>query len=91
MVNDYMENGGCYNQYYFLGFDCIAPSQSRLKIYGALLDISWQKTEEIWTLGGQLSSSETNKKGLELMRILWDYLAPGTVIRTLRPVPGYIR
>lgn len=82
MVSDYMEMGGCYNQYSFLGFDCIEPSKSRLKIYGALLDISWQKTEEIWTLGGQLSSSETNKKGLELMRILWDYLAPAAVFCT---------
>lgn len=80
IVNNYMEKGGCYNQYSFLGFDCIALSQSRLKIYGALLDITWQKTEEIWTLGGQFSSSETNQKGLELMRIMWDFLAPGKVI-----------
>lgn len=85
MVNDYMEKWGNYNQYSFLGFDCIAPSKSRLKIYGALLDITWQKTEEIWTLGGQLSSSEIIKKGLELMRILWDFLAPGKVTRA--PLP----
>lgn len=90
IVNDYMEKGGCYNQYSFLGFDCIAPSKSRLKIYGALLDITWQKTEEIWTLGGQLSSSETNQKGLEYMRILWDFLAPGKVIHSYTPSPKYI-
>ncbi|RAH51233.1 putative DMATS type aromatic prenyltransferase [Aspergillus brunneoviolaceus CBS 621.78] len=77
LVNEYMEEGQCYNQYSFVGFDCVDSAKARLKVYGALLDISWAKVEEIWTLGGRLADSETNKKGLEYMRVLWEYLTPG--------------
>ncbi|KAJ5681314.1 DMATS type aromatic prenyltransferase [Penicillium maclennaniae] len=83
VVNEYMEEGQCYNQYSFVGFDCVDSSKSRVKIYGALLDISWKKVEEVWTLGGRLAKSETNKKGIGYMRALWEYLTPG---KERRPV-----
>nr|L0E301.1 RecName: Full=Prenyltransferase phqJ; AltName: Full=Paraherquamide biosynthesis cluster protein J [Penicillium fellutanum]AGA37277.1 prenyltransferase [Penicillium fellutanum] len=83
LVQSYMEEGQCYNQYSFVGFDCVDSSKSRLKIYGALLDISWKKVEEVWTLGARLVNSETNKEGLRYMRALWEYLTPG---KERRPV-----
>lgn len=79
LVNEYMHEGKCYNQYSFIGFDCVDSSKSRLKVYGALLNINWKKVEEIWTLGGRMASCETNRKGLEHMRVLWKYLTPGRV------------
>jgi DMATS type aromatic prenyltransferase len=79
LVNEYMHQGNCYNQYSFIGFDCVDSSKSRLKVYGALLDITWNKVEELWTLGGRMASSEMNKKGLEYMRTLWEYLTPDRV------------
>jgi DMATS type aromatic prenyltransferase len=78
-VNDYMEERMYYNQYSFIGFDCTTPSRSRLKVYGAILNISWEKVEEIWTLGGLLQANEDNKSGLSLLRSLWEYLTPGKV------------
>jgi DMATS type aromatic prenyltransferase len=83
LVSDYMTAGNCYNQYSFIGFDCKTPSSSRLKVYGAILDISWAKVAEIWTLGGRLADHKGNQTGLDLLEKLWGCLTPHKVSRSV--------
>ncbi|KAF3403541.1 Brevianamide F reverse prenyltransferase [Penicillium rolfsii] len=77
-VHEYMENAGFYNQYSFLGFDFINPANSRLKIYATAQEVTWEKIESIWTVGGRFSEDLNIQRGLGFARELWLQLTGDT-------------
>jgi hypothetical protein len=50
-----------------LSFDCIDPSEAWIKIYAKKHDASFANVRVIYTLGGQLNSSETDQ-GLDALK-----------------------
>lgn len=70
-VDSYMLESDGYTQFAFFSWDCVSPNESRLKLYSTSNSVVWSKVEEIWTLGGRISSPTINK-GLEYLRKLWE-------------------
>ncbi|KAJ5192835.1 Aromatic prenyltransferase DMATS type [Penicillium cf. viridicatum] len=73
MVTDYLEDTKGASQFAFWSFDCIDPSQSRLKLYSSNNTVVWSKIEEIWTMGGRAKSPVVDK-GLKYLAELWQLL-----------------
>lgn len=77
MIKDYVEmTDERVNFGFVYSNDCISPEKSRHKLYGRTKDMSWNKIQEIWTLGGRSNSSEL-AKGLEYLQRLWELLHIG--------------
>ncbi len=59
------------------GWDCVKPSQSRLKVYVFKEKTSLKNLRDMWTQGGRLTGREITI-GLEMIDELWSelYLAP---------------
>ncbi|KMU88759.1 tryptophan dimethylallyltransferase 1 [Coccidioides immitis H538.4] len=57
----------------FLSWDFVQPSKSRLKLYTASNNVTRDKLEEAWTLGGRLQGP-TVSKGLEYLKLLFDLI-----------------
>ncbi|RLL97458.1 hypothetical protein CFD26_102971 [Aspergillus turcosus] len=74
MVHTYLTTAQLYNHFSFIGFDCTTPSKSRLKVYNTITDVSWNKVEDIWTLGGRIAQQKAIQQGLDLLRKLWQLL-----------------
>lgn len=79
MVHEYLTTAGLYNDRSFIGFDCTITSKSRLKVYNTILDVSWNKVQEIWTLGGHTANQKTIQQGLDSLGTLWKLINRGKV------------
>ncbi|KAJ5219030.1 Aromatic prenyltransferase DMATS type [Penicillium cinerascens] len=73
MATEYLEETKGASQFAFWSFDCVAPSQSRLKLYSSNNSVVWSKIEEIWTMGGR-AKSHVVQKGLKYLEELWQLL-----------------
>ncbi|KAJ5950550.1 Aromatic prenyltransferase DMATS type [Penicillium vulpinum] len=73
-IHEYLESGGMYNQYSFIGIDCTTASKSRLKVYNTIQDVTWSKLRDIWTLGGRFESHATTQRGLQFVQEFWKLL-----------------
>ncbi|KAL4778236.1 DMATS type aromatic prenyltransferase [Aspergillus varians] len=71
MVNEYMDEIDGWSNFTFCSWDCVAPIKSRLKLYSSTNLVTWSKIEEIWTLGGRVSSDEA-LQGLQFLKRLWE-------------------
>lgn len=81
LIKEYIETTEARQNFGFVySNDCITPEKSRHKLYGRTKDMSWDKVQEIWTLGGRIDSPESNK-GLEYLHRMWE------VLRIDRPHP----
>jgi len=78
-VHEYLEGAGLYNQYSFIGIDCIAVEKSRLKVYNTMQNVTWSKLKDLWTLGGRFESNSTIQRGLEYAHKFWDLVTNGQV------------
>lgn len=58
----------------FVSCDMIDPSEARLKYYVLDQHVSWQRVEDLWTLGGRRSGDPSNAAGLAILKELWDLL-----------------
>lgn len=58
----------------FVSCDMINPGNARLKYYVLDQHVSWQRVEDLWTLGGRRSSDPSNTAGLAILKELWDLL-----------------
>lgn len=74
ILNEYMYEDNGWNEYSFISWDCVDVTRSRLKLYGVHTAVNWQRIKDMWTLGGQIASSPTNKTGLELLERMWSLL-----------------
>ncbi|KAE8324208.1 tryptophan dimethylallyltransferase-domain-containing protein [Aspergillus sergii] len=54
MVDCYLQETNSYNLYTFFSWDCIKPSDSRLKLYMCSASMMRAKLEDAWSLGSQL-------------------------------------
>ncbi|KAK2738332.1 hypothetical protein FQN57_007092 [Myotisia sp. PD_48] len=68
LVQSYLEET-TYDDRSFFSWDFVTPSKSRLKIYTGSNTVTWAKLEEVWTLGGRLTSI-TTRKGLQYLQQL---------------------
>lgn len=66
MVKTYLD-GPAFDERSFFAWDMVPPAQSRLKYYTATNNVTWEKLEEVWTLGGRLSGP-TVSAGLEYLK-----------------------
>lgn len=77
MIKSYIESTDAKATFGFVySNDCITPSKSRHKMYGRTKDMSWNKVEEIWTLGGRVDTPDSNN-GLPYLKELWEILEIG--------------
>ena len=81
MLEDYIVNGPPTLRVIFMGFDMLEPRDSRIKIYTVDQDVSWDRVQDLWTMGGRLKS-QSIQEGLKVLRELWDLLQIPTGIRT---------
>ncbi|EAS31821.3 aromatic prenyltransferase, DMATS type [Coccidioides immitis RS] len=72
MVHAYLKDKG-YDDRAFLSWDFVQPSKSRLKLYTASNNVTRDKLEEAWTLGGRLQGP-TVSKGLQYLKLLFDLI-----------------
>lgn len=74
ILNEYMDEDDAWNEYTFISWDCVDTTHSRLKFYGVHKAVSWQRIKDMWTLGGRIANSPTNRTGLELLERMWSLL-----------------
>lgn len=72
-VGDYINNASPLLRVAFVGCDMLEPRDSRIKIYAIDQDVSWARVQDLWTLGGCISSRSIDE-GLKILRELWDLL-----------------
>ncbi|EEP82798.1 predicted protein [Uncinocarpus reesii 1704] len=72
MVNAYLK-ATAYDERSFFSWDFVNPSKSRLKLYTGSNNVTWEKLQEVWTLGGRLRGS-TVAKGLEYLNQLFNLI-----------------
>lgn len=80
-LEDYITNAPPTLRVIFMGFDMLEPRDSRIKIYTVDQDVSWNRVQDLWTMGGRLKG-QSIQEGLKVLRELWDLLQIPTGIRT---------
>ncbi|KAB8274329.1 aromatic prenyltransferase [Aspergillus minisclerotigenes] len=66
MVDCYLQETNSYNPYNFFSWDCIEPSNSRLKLYMCSASMTRAKLEHAWCLGSRLQGLYV-EKGLQYL------------------------
>jgi DMATS type aromatic prenyltransferase len=70
---DKQDSGSPTAEVFLIGFDCVVPERSRLKIYVCNTHLCLENIRSFWTLGGRLSDP-TTMKGLAIAEKLWNLL-----------------
>ncbi|KAE8308141.1 tryptophan dimethylallyltransferase-domain-containing protein [Aspergillus transmontanensis] len=73
MVDCYLQETNSYNPYTFFSWDCIKPSNSRLKLYMCSASMMRAKLEDAWSLGSRLQGPSV-EKGLQYLLQLHDHI-----------------
>ncbi|KAJ5917434.1 aromatic prenyltransferase (DMATS family) [Penicillium verhagenii] len=74
MIEEYLVERGLLENVCILSWDCDEVGSSRLKVYIADPEVTFERISDMWTLGGRLSSSKNNQRGLEHLRQFWSRL-----------------
>lgn len=72
LVDAYLTETDGYSRFAFWSFDCTDMKAARLKLYSAHSSVVWSKVEEIWTLGGRVTTPLV-QQGLDYLRQLWQF------------------
>ncbi|KAJ5727666.1 hypothetical protein N7493_005486 [Penicillium malachiteum] len=75
MVEEYLSSTGLDDDLWILSWDCEKPGSSRLKLYVSAKNITLETLEDVWTLGGRVTTS-ASLDGLEFLKDLWQALRP---------------
>jgi DMATS type aromatic prenyltransferase len=70
---DGRDTGSPATEVFLIGFDCVVPEMSRLKLYVCNTHLCLANLRSFWTLGGCLSDP-TTMKGLAIAERLWSLL-----------------
>lgn len=55
----------------FVAVDCVAPAESRIKIYVRTPHVALEKVKDVFTLGGRLNNDPTIQTALGMLEELW--------------------
>ncbi|KAJ5928370.1 hypothetical protein N7466_007326 [Penicillium verhagenii] len=72
-VEQYLSATALDNDLWILSWDCESPGSSRLKLYVSAGNITLESLEDVWTLGGRVTTAST-LEGLALLQELWKAL-----------------
>ena len=67
-----------------MGFDCVLPESSRIKIYLCTSMITLEKVREVYTLNGRLKNEKT-MRSLKVIEALWESLVTDPDSRNISP------
>jgi DMATS type aromatic prenyltransferase len=75
MVEKYLSAAGLDDDLWILSWDCEKPGSSRVKLYVSAKNITRETLEDVWTLGGRVTTPAT-LDALALLQELWQALTP---------------
>ncbi|KAJ5721206.1 uncharacterized protein N7483_009140 [Penicillium malachiteum] len=75
VVEQWLSATGLDDDLWILSWDCEKPGSSRVKLYVSAKDITLEALEDVWTLGGRVTTPAT-LDGLALLQELWQALRP---------------
>ena len=88
MVEQYLSAAGLDDDLWILSWDCEKPGSSRVKLYVSAKNITLETLENVWTLGGRLTTP-ANLDALALLQELWQALTPTDQDTGIRMTIGY--